>query len=241
MAQVKASGHRREVMQTGAQRLTDFLDDIGVLRGRGPQAVASARACWPEAAPAWHAPRGSPIGSLVPRRHRARCTAAAVMNGTRHRTLQQAPTRLPQAERRAAAQPAARRRAGPVRAPRARGRLAGRRRATPPGSPGRWSTATSPAASSSCTRPRCAPPPTSWSSCFAEPQTGPAHPAAVPRPGPLPRLRRRARRRVQRAAPGRQRRRDLPYDRDRRRGAAGRGRADPAAPGRAGARACGCG
>ena len=35
MAQVKASGHRREIMQTGAKRLTDFLDDIGVLRGVG--------------------------------------------------------------------------------------------------------------------------------------------------------------------------------------------------------------
>lgn len=35
MAQVKASAHRREIMQTGAKRLTDFLDDIGVLRGTG--------------------------------------------------------------------------------------------------------------------------------------------------------------------------------------------------------------
>ncbi|MEU6388577.1 diiron oxygenase [Streptomyces sp. NPDC046939] len=35
VAQVKASGHRREIMQTGAKRLTDFLDDIGVLRGVG--------------------------------------------------------------------------------------------------------------------------------------------------------------------------------------------------------------
>jgi hypothetical protein len=35
VAQVKASGHRREVMQSGARRLTDFLDDIGVLRGPG--------------------------------------------------------------------------------------------------------------------------------------------------------------------------------------------------------------
>ncbi|MFI5616299.1 diiron oxygenase [Streptomyces sp. NPDC051567] len=35
VAQVRASGHRREVMQTGARRLTDFLDDIGVLRGAG--------------------------------------------------------------------------------------------------------------------------------------------------------------------------------------------------------------
>lgn len=35
MAQVKASGHRREVMQSGAKRLTDFLDDIGVLQGVG--------------------------------------------------------------------------------------------------------------------------------------------------------------------------------------------------------------
>ncbi|MFE3639420.1 diiron oxygenase [Streptomyces sp. NPDC059169] len=35
VAQVKASGHRREVMQSGAKRLTDFLDDIGVLRGAG--------------------------------------------------------------------------------------------------------------------------------------------------------------------------------------------------------------
>ena len=35
VAQVKESGHRREVMQSGAKRLTDFLDDIGVLRGPG--------------------------------------------------------------------------------------------------------------------------------------------------------------------------------------------------------------
>lgn len=35
LAQVKASGHRREVMQTGAKRLTDFLDDIGLMRGVG--------------------------------------------------------------------------------------------------------------------------------------------------------------------------------------------------------------
>jgi hypothetical protein len=35
LAQVRASGHRREVMRTGARRLTDFLDDIGVLRGAG--------------------------------------------------------------------------------------------------------------------------------------------------------------------------------------------------------------
>ncbi|MFC5721381.1 diiron oxygenase [Streptomyces gamaensis] len=35
VAQVRASGHRREVMQTGAKRLTDFLDDVGVLRGVG--------------------------------------------------------------------------------------------------------------------------------------------------------------------------------------------------------------
>jgi hypothetical protein len=35
VAQVRASGHRREVMQAGARRLTDFLDDIGVLRGPG--------------------------------------------------------------------------------------------------------------------------------------------------------------------------------------------------------------
>ncbi len=35
MAQVRASGHRREVMQTGARKLTDFLDEIGVLRGVG--------------------------------------------------------------------------------------------------------------------------------------------------------------------------------------------------------------
>ncbi|MDT0455225.1 diiron oxygenase [Streptomyces sp. DSM 41527] len=35
VAQVKASGHRREVMQSGARRLTDFLDEIGVLRGVG--------------------------------------------------------------------------------------------------------------------------------------------------------------------------------------------------------------
>lgn len=35
VAQVKASAHRREVMQTGAKRLTDFLDEIGVLRGAG--------------------------------------------------------------------------------------------------------------------------------------------------------------------------------------------------------------
>ncbi|MBU7596444.1 diiron oxygenase [Streptomyces sp. P38-E01] len=35
VAQVKASGHRREVMQAGAKRLTDFLDDVGILRGVG--------------------------------------------------------------------------------------------------------------------------------------------------------------------------------------------------------------
>ncbi|MFE7130156.1 diiron oxygenase [Streptomyces sp. NPDC057638] len=35
VAQVRASAHRREVMQTGARRLTEFLDDIGVLRGPG--------------------------------------------------------------------------------------------------------------------------------------------------------------------------------------------------------------
>lgn len=35
LAQVKASAHRRDVMQTGAKRLTDFLDEIGVLRGVG--------------------------------------------------------------------------------------------------------------------------------------------------------------------------------------------------------------
>ncbi|CAM5507751.1 diiron oxygenase [Streptomyces violaceorubidus] len=35
LAQVKASGHRKEIMQTGAKRLADFLDDIGVLRGVG--------------------------------------------------------------------------------------------------------------------------------------------------------------------------------------------------------------
>lgn len=35
IAQVKASGHRAEVMQSGSKRLTDFLDDIGVLRGAG--------------------------------------------------------------------------------------------------------------------------------------------------------------------------------------------------------------
>ncbi|MEU6734380.1 AurF N-oxygenase family protein [Streptomyces physcomitrii] len=35
VAQVRASGHRREVMQAGARRLTDFLDDIGLLRGVG--------------------------------------------------------------------------------------------------------------------------------------------------------------------------------------------------------------
>lgn len=35
VAQVKASGHRAEVMQTGAKRLTDFFEDIGVLNGVG--------------------------------------------------------------------------------------------------------------------------------------------------------------------------------------------------------------
>ncbi|SFD59530.1 AurF N-oxygenase family protein [Streptomyces aidingensis] len=33
--QVRASEHRREVMQTGARRLTEFLDEIGVLTGLG--------------------------------------------------------------------------------------------------------------------------------------------------------------------------------------------------------------
>ncbi|MGW0840919.1 AurF N-oxygenase family protein [Streptomyces sp. NPDC002787] len=35
VAQVRASAHRRDIMQTGAKRLTDFLDDIGVLQGVG--------------------------------------------------------------------------------------------------------------------------------------------------------------------------------------------------------------
>lgn len=35
VAQVRESGHRREVMQQGAKRLTDFLDEIGILRGTG--------------------------------------------------------------------------------------------------------------------------------------------------------------------------------------------------------------
>ncbi|WP_405612278.1 diiron oxygenase [Streptomyces sp. NBC_01511] len=35
LTQVRTSPHRREVMQSGAKRLTDFLDDIGVLRGTG--------------------------------------------------------------------------------------------------------------------------------------------------------------------------------------------------------------
>lgn len=35
LAQVKASGHRRDVMQQGAKRLTGFLDEIGVMRGLG--------------------------------------------------------------------------------------------------------------------------------------------------------------------------------------------------------------
>ncbi|MFF9071148.1 diiron oxygenase [Streptomyces sp. NPDC014735] len=35
VAQVKASRHRAEVMQSGAKRLTDFFDDIGVLNGLG--------------------------------------------------------------------------------------------------------------------------------------------------------------------------------------------------------------
>ncbi|MET8504462.1 diiron oxygenase [Streptomyces sp. NPDC015232] len=35
LAQVKSSPHRRQVMQTGAKRLTDFLEDVGALRGAG--------------------------------------------------------------------------------------------------------------------------------------------------------------------------------------------------------------
>ncbi|MCQ0023702.1 diiron oxygenase [Streptomyces somaliensis DSM 40738] len=35
VAQVRASGHRREVMRAGAERLTGFLDDVGLLRGPG--------------------------------------------------------------------------------------------------------------------------------------------------------------------------------------------------------------
>ncbi|WP_255954904.1 AurF N-oxygenase family protein [Streptomyces odontomachi] len=42
VAQVKASPHRREVMQAGAKRLTDFLDDVGVLRGVGRRMWKSA-------------------------------------------------------------------------------------------------------------------------------------------------------------------------------------------------------
>ncbi|MDT3399085.1 diiron oxygenase [Streptomyces sp. B1866] len=35
LAQARQSAHRRDVMRAGAKRLTDFLDDIGVLRGVG--------------------------------------------------------------------------------------------------------------------------------------------------------------------------------------------------------------
>ncbi|MER7695257.1 MULTISPECIES: diiron oxygenase [unclassified Streptomyces] len=35
LAQVRASGHRAEVMQSGAKRLTDFFEDIGLLNGVG--------------------------------------------------------------------------------------------------------------------------------------------------------------------------------------------------------------
>ncbi|MFF9194502.1 diiron oxygenase [Streptomyces sp. NPDC014779] len=35
LAQVRSSPHRRQVMQTGAKRLTDFLEDVGALRGAG--------------------------------------------------------------------------------------------------------------------------------------------------------------------------------------------------------------
>ena len=42
VAQVRASGHRREVMRTGAKRLTNFLDDVGVLRGVGRRMWRSA-------------------------------------------------------------------------------------------------------------------------------------------------------------------------------------------------------
>ncbi|WP_228990189.1 diiron oxygenase [Streptomyces sp. DH8] len=35
VAQVRASGHRAEIMQTGAKRLTDFFEDIGMLSGPG--------------------------------------------------------------------------------------------------------------------------------------------------------------------------------------------------------------
>ncbi|WP_107424920.1 AurF N-oxygenase family protein [Streptomyces antioxidans] len=35
VAQVRASGHRREVMRNGASKLTEFLDDVGVMRGVG--------------------------------------------------------------------------------------------------------------------------------------------------------------------------------------------------------------
>ncbi|MCG0284600.1 diiron oxygenase [Streptomyces sp. PSAA01] len=35
VAQVRASAHRREVMRSGASKLTEFLDDVGVMRGVG--------------------------------------------------------------------------------------------------------------------------------------------------------------------------------------------------------------
>ncbi|WP_413807201.1 AurF N-oxygenase family protein [Streptomyces sp. OE57] len=35
VAQVRASAHRREVMRNGARKLTEFLDDVGVMRGVG--------------------------------------------------------------------------------------------------------------------------------------------------------------------------------------------------------------
>ncbi len=106
--------------------------------GRGPQAVASS-GCWPD---------GPAVRS-------ERATRYA-----RHdRGSRSAPRpRVPQAQRRAAARPALAAALDLFAHRAARGRLARRRRRPRPGSPGRWSTATSPAASSSCTRPRCARP-----------------------------------------------------------------------------------
>ncbi|CAM5726682.1 hypothetical protein SBADM41S_09135 [Streptomyces badius] len=59
VAQVKASGHRAEVMQSGAKRLTDFFDDIGLLNGVG-------RRLWRSSGPAEaYRPTASRLGGMT--------------------------------------------------------------------------------------------------------------------------------------------------------------------------------
>lgn len=117
MAQVKASGHRREVMQTGAKRLTDFLDDIGVLRGPGG-GFGGLRGCWPEglgAGAVWSQAAGSGLWAGRPLSWGGAGPGVSVLGLARNRLLSRAPelTRHPLRADTPAPSPQSRRRLRP--------------------------------------------------------------------------------------------------------------------------------